>query len=127
LKFLFVLEILIIIIIAGFIGFKKIKDKVVEKAADQMMETVITNQAREMGATDEEIKEVLDRVSEEDKETVETIVQNHMDGDVISQGITYIQNGDIEGLEHLATEELSQEEMEELMELYDKYKDEIEY
>ena len=121
-KIVFTLELIALIAILVYLGKSKIEDVVVEKAADTIVETVITDQAKKMGASDAEVQQVLEQVTEEDKQVVEEIVINHMDSDVISKGTEYLESGDIEGLKQYASETLSPEEIDELMELYDKYK-----
>jgi len=122
-KVIIIIELIVLIALLLYFGKSKIKDVVVKKTSEKIVESVIVNQAKQSGASEEEIQKVLDTVSEEDKEKVEEIVQNHMDSDVVTQGTEYLQNGDIEGLKQFASEELSPEETQELMELYEKYKD----
>lgn len=125
-KVILILELLLLVGLIVYYGKTKLKEVVVKQAADQVVETIVTNQAKQMGASDEEIKQVLEQVSEEDKQAVEDIVINHLDSEVISQGTEYLEKGDIEGLKQYASEELSQEEIQQLMGLYEKYKDTIE-
>lgn len=119
------IEILILIALLIYFGKTKLKQVVVEKTTDKVIESVITEQVKQMGASEEEINEVLDKVSDDDKQAVEDIITNHLDSETINKGTEYIKSGDIDGLKDYASQTLTPEETEELMNLYEKYKDVI--
>ena len=120
-KIIFVAELIILVGLGTYYAGTKVKETVVNKATEQIVESAITYQAKQMGASEEEVQKVLDQISEEDKQVALEIVTDHLDSDAISKGTQYIENRDIEGLKQYASEELSPEEVQTLLSLYEKY------
>ncbi len=67
------------------------------------------------------VKEVVDSMSEEDKDTVTEIIADNVSIDSISDVQSYISSGDSAGLMKYAQENLSEEEQAELLEIMAKY------
>ena len=103
-----------------YLGSGFVKKKVEDKAAE-----VIVNQ---MAASDTTLpdgksaKDVYDSMSNEDKEKVQAIVDDHLDAKTASDIQSYVTSGDTEGLKDYAEQNLSDEEQQELLEMYNKYK-----
>ena len=87
-----------------------------EKAVD-----VITKNADKIAGGNEDVKKVIESISEEDKEVITEIIENHMDAETATEVMGYVQEGDQAALMEYATENLSPEEIMELMEMYGKY------
>ena len=62
-------------------------------------------------------------MSDEDKEVVTEIIENHIDAETATEIMEYVNNGDKAALMEYAGENLSADEMMELMEMYGKYSD----
>ena len=60
-------------------------------------------------------------MSEEDKEVVTEIVENHMDAESVTEVMGYVSEGDKDGLMRYAAENLTPEEIAKLAEMYGKY------
>lgn len=123
-KVIIVLSVLAILIALLFTFGKK---KVVQVATDAVAKEAIKKVVEESGLsiTDEEVEEALESVDEKDKEVIYNIVEEHLDQETLDKSIEYVKRGDINSLEKFARDELSDEEIEQLKGLYEKYKDQI--
>lgn len=74
---------------------------------------------------DADTEELLNYMDEEDQELIEDIVNNHISVNTISDVFSYIADGDIAGLKKYAKNSLTDDELEQLKEIYEKYQDEI--
>ena len=92
------------------------KSKIAEKTVD-----VITDNVDKIAGDNPEVKEMMESLSEEDKETVTEIISEHMDTETVTEVMEYVNEGDKEGLINYAVENLSPEEISELMEIYGRY------
>ena len=108
--------ILIFINVALPIVKEKAKEKIAEKTVD-----VITDNVDKIAGENPEVKEMMESLSEEDKETVAEIISEHMDTETVTEVMEYVNEGDKEGLINYAVENLSPEEISELMEIYGRY------
>ncbi len=109
---------IVILLFINF-AFPVIKEKTKKVAADKAVDVIIDN-ADKVSGGNEQVKEILENLSDEDKETVSEIIENHMDQETITEVMGYVKEGDQESLIKYAAENLTLEEMEELMEIYDK-------
>ena len=95
---------------------KKSKANPVTKAiVGEAMDTYIKN------TSNEQVKEIAESMSEEDKDTVTEIIANNVSLDSIPEVQSYISGGDKEGLMEYAQDNFSEEEVEELKEIMSKY------
>ena len=62
-------------------------------------------------------------MSDEDKEVVTGIIENHMDAKTVTEIMGYVNDGDKAALMEYVNENLSTDEVMELMEMYGKYSD----
>lgn len=67
-------------------------------------------------------QEILDIMSDTDRETVDQIITNHMSAETMKEATSYITSGDTAGLKQFAKDRLTASEMEQIRELYKKYK-----
>ena len=93
----------------------------VKKVAAQKTVDIITENAEKIAASNPEVAEILDSLTEEDKEVVSEIIENHMDNESISEVMEYVKDGNQEELIKYATENLTPEEMTELIGIYGKH------
>ena len=93
----------------------------VKKAAAEKTVEVLTENAAKVAGEDSKVTQVLENMSEEDKEVVTEIVENHMDAESVTEVMGYVNDGDKDGLMRYAAENLSPEELAQLAELYGKY------
>lgn len=112
-----IIIILIILVTLG-LGFKfLIYDKLMDKATDKVTTEVLTT----IGATDEEVQNVLNSMSDSDRAAIEGIIQDHASPSSIKEISSYIRNNDTEALSEYADNNLSDAEKVQLYELYSKY------
>lgn len=109
----------IVILLLINYAFPYIKSKTKQVAADKAVDVIIDN-ADKVSGGNEQVQEILENLSDEDKEKVSEILENHMDQETISEVMEYVKEGDQESLLKYAAENLTLEEMTELMEIYDK-------
>ena len=85
--------------------------------------TVIEKVAASSGVsvTSKEVEEVLNSMDPEDQEKLNSIIEENVDSDTLSTVTSYISNGDIESAAEYVQDNLSEENVEDLQELYDKY------
>ena len=102
------------------IALPMLKDSVKHAAAEKTVD-IITEHADKIAADNPKVAEAIENMSEEDKEVVTQIVENHMDPEEVAEVTGYINDGDKEGLMKYAVENLTPEELAQLAELYSKY------
>lgn len=115
--------ILVCVIVLG--GGYLFRDKVKEKAASVIGNQVVEKAAESLGIPSEQAQEILNSMSDEDKQTVTDIVSNHMDSQTISKAQQYVKDGDVAGAKEFAESELSPDEQNELKGIAQKYADQI--
>ncbi len=110
----------IVILIFINYGLPLLKQEVSHVAAKKTVD-VITEHADKIAQDNPEVAQVLESLSEEDKETVTEIISEHMDTETVTEVMEYVEEGNKEALVEYATENLSPEEIEELIKIYGKY------
>ncbi len=110
------------VVILLFVKFAlpMLKSSAKKVAAEKTVDVLIEN-ADKISGGNEQVTQVLESMTEEDKEIVSEIIENHMDAESVSEVMEYVNDGDKEGLMKYATENLTPEEIEKLAELYGKY------
>ena len=116
----FLIAAIVIILIAYFVALPKIKSKAADVVAEKLMESQIASDAQ--AATGADAREILDAMDEQDKETVNDIITNHMSAETMKEASSYITSGDTAGLKQYAKDTLTASELEQIKELYNKYK-----
>ncbi len=89
---------------------KSVAKTIVDKAVDQYA-----------GNASSEVKEILDSVSEEDKDRVTDIMIDNISIEDIPDVESYISNKDVNGLKDYAKEKLTEEDYSELTGILEKY------
>ncbi|SHI80304.1 hypothetical protein SAMN02745229_03656 [Butyrivibrio fibrisolvens DSM 3071] len=96
-----------------------LKKKAVNYAVSNVIEQVAASSG--VSVTSEEVEEVLNSMDPEDQEKLNTIIEENVDSEAVSTISSYVSNGDMESAAEYVQENLSEENVEDLQELYDKY------
>ena len=120
-------KVMITVIILGIVAWlfityalPGVKKKTAEVAADKTID-IITDNAEKISGGNPEVAEMLESLSEQDKETVKKIMSDHMDAETVTEVMGYVKDGDKEALIDYAQENLSPLEIAELLKIYGKY------
>lgn len=122
------IALLVIIVAVGSAGVVFAKDKAVAYAKDYTMQEIIKSNLPD-NVSDEQVQKVATQVqdvmSEEDKETVDKMIESKMTTSNVTKAIDYATSGDLSGLKSYAQSILSEEEQQELVDMYRSYGDEM--
>lgn len=108
-----------------------IKSAVNRKVTEQVMEQAIQKALESSGDPDAaaKAKEIVSSIDEEDMREAEAIVQKYADGDTLSDLVSIAGNGvnneTIEQVKEYIQENVSEEDMRKLQELYRKYEKKV--
>ena len=116
----FLIAIVIILLVGYFVALPKIKTKAAGIVAEKLLESQISSDASAIAGVN--AQEILDAMSDTDRETVDQIITNHMSAETMKEATSYITSGDTAGLKQYAKDTLTASEMEQIRELYNKYK-----
>ena len=116
----FLIAIVIILLVGYFVALPKIKTKAAGVVAEKLLESQISSDASAIAGVN--AQEILDAMSDTDRETVDQIISNHMSAETMKEATSYITSGDTAGLKQYAKDTLTASEMEQIRELYNKYK-----
>lgn len=105
--------VLILLVILGFGAYFFLYQPVKEKAAAQLYD-----QAASSFPLDPSSESAYESLTDDQKETVQNIVMNHVDGEALSVYREYQESGDASVLKDYAMNELSQEEIDQLLAIY---------
>jgi hypothetical protein len=114
---------LIVLCVAAMIFIRLLAPTVkheAKKIAAEKTVDVITEKIDTIAADNPEVKEIVNNLSEEDKQVVTDIITEHMDTETMSEVMEYVGNKDKEGLMKYAKENLSEEELEQLIDIFGK-------
>lgn len=116
----FLIAIVIILLIGYFVALPKIKTKAAGVVAEKLLESQISSDNSAIAGIN--AQEILDAMSDSDRATVDQIITNHMSADTMKEASSYITSGDTAGLKQYAKDTLTASELEQIKELYNKYK-----
>ncbi len=116
----FLIAIVIILLVGYFVALPKIKTKAAGVVAEKLLESQISSDASAIAGVN--AQEILDAMSDTDRETVDQIITHHMSAETMKEATSYITSGDTAGLKQYAKDTLTESEMEQIRELYNKYK-----
>lgn len=108
--------------------FDGMKNKVKDIISEQVTEKALENIFRELDDSEaaEKAKEIINTMGEEDKEELKNIVGKYANKETVSEVIEMIGSGTESSLEQAKEyleETVSEEDIQKLQELYEKYKD----
>ena len=119
----FLVAIVIILLVSYFVALPKIKTKATGIVAEKLLESQITSDTSAIAGVN--AQEILDAMSDTDRATVDQIITNHMSADTMKEASSYITSGDTAGLKQFAKDTLTASELEQIKELYNKYKGQV--
>ena len=119
----FLFAIVIILLVSYFVALPKIKTKATGIVAEKLLESQITSDTSAIAGVN--AQEILDAMSDTDRATVDQIITNHMSADAMKESSSYITSGDTAGLKQFAKDTLTASELEQIKELYNKYKGQV--
>ena len=119
----FLFAIVIILLVGYFVALPKIKTKAAGVIAEKLLESQITSDTSAIAGVN--AQEILDAMSDTDRATVDQIITNHMSADTMKEASSYITSGDTAGLKQFAKDTLTASELEQIKELYNKYKGQV--
>ena len=91
--------------------------------AEKLLESQITSDTSAIAGVN--AQEILDVMNDTDRATVDQIITNHMSADTMKEASSYITSGDTAGLKQFAKDTLTASELEQIKELYNKYKGQV--
>lgn len=114
--------IVMIIVIIGMFSYSKIK-----KAAETKLTEIAINQViKQQTGEDVDVQKVIDQMSEEDAQTANELIDKYATDDTISDVVSEYQSGDMSAVESYLKENVDSSDVDQLTELYEKYKDSVE-
>ena len=119
----FLFAIVIILLVSYFVDLPKIKTKAAGVVAEKLLESQITSDTSAIAGVN--AQEILDAMNDTDRATVDQIITNHMSADTMKEASSYITSGDTAGLKQFAKDTLTASELEQIKELYNKYKGQV--
>ena len=119
----FLFAIVIILLVSYFVALPKIKKKATGIVAEKLLEAQITSDTSAIAGVN--AQEILDAMNDTDRATVDQIITNHMSADTMKEASSYITSGDTAGLKQFAKDTLTASELEQIKELYNKYKGQV--
>ena len=119
----FLFAIVIILLVSYFVALPKIKTKATGIVAEKLLESQITSDTSAIAGVN--AQEILDAMSDTDRATVDQIITIHMSADTMKEASSYITSGDTAGLKQYAKDTLTASELEQIKELYNKYKGQV--
>lgn len=119
----FLFAIVIILLVSYFVALPKIKTKATGIVAEKLLESQITSDTSAIAGVN--AQEILDAMSDTDRATVDQIITNHMSADAMKEASSYITSADTAGLKQFAKDTLTASELEQIKELYNKYKGQV--
>lgn len=119
----FLIAIVIILLVGYFVALPKIKTKAAGVVAEKLLESQITSDTSAIAGVN--AQEILDAMNDTDRATVDQIITNHMSADTMKEASSYITSGDTAGLKQYAKDTLTASELEQIKELYNKYKGQV--
>ena len=117
----FLIAIVIILLVSYFVAL--LKTKAAGVVAEKLLESQITSDTSAIAGVN--AQEILDSMNDTDRATVDQIITNHMSADTMKEASSYITSGDTAGLKQFAKDTLTASELEQIKELYNKYKGQV--
>ena len=82
----------------------------------------MTELANDESGTGQEAQEIYDSMTQEEKDSLNRMVEDKMDTKTIKEVKEYVEAGDREGLKAYVKESFSDSDIQEMREIYEKYK-----
>ena len=114
-KGLIVLIVVLVILVAAI----KAKEKVTSAVAEKMIEEQVQNDST---GQLQNAQDIYNSMSEEDKQTVNDMIESKVSPQTISDVSKYAKDQDKEGLKQYVKEKFTESEIRQMKDLYNKYK-----
>ena len=123
-KGLIVLIVVLVILVAAIWAGKtfvydKAKEKVISAVAEKMIEEQVQNDST---GQLQNAQDIYNSMSEEDKQTVNDMIESKVSPQTISDVSKYAKDKDKEGLKQYVKEKFTESEIRQMKDLYNKYK-----
>ena len=122
-KGLIVLIVVLVILVATWAGktfvYDKAKEKVTSAVAEKMIEEQVQNDST---GQLQNAQDIYNSMSEEDKQTVNDMIESKVSPQTISDVSKYAKDQDKEGLKQYVKEKFTESEIRQMKDLYNKYK-----
>lgn len=122
-KLIGVIILLIVIIVIGlilrFVVYDKAKAKITSAIATKLLEEQMLEGVSQQQV--ETAQQIYDSLSNEDRGKVEDLIESKVDAKTVADVSTYLKNNDKEGLKEYVKSTFSEQEIQEIRDLYQKY------
>ena len=123
-KGLIVLIVVLVILVAAIwagktFDYDKAKEKVTSAVAEKMIEEQVQNDST---GQLQNAQDIYNSMSEEDKQTVNDMIESKVSPQTISDVSKYAKDQDKEGLKQYVKEKFTESEIRQMKDLYNKYK-----
>ncbi|MGN0292293.1 MAG: hypothetical protein ACI4C5_10175 [Lachnospiraceae bacterium] len=122
-KLIGVIILLIVIIVIGlilrFVVYDKAKAKITSAIATKLLEEQMPEGVSQQQV--ETAQQIYDSLSNEDRGKVEDLIESKVDAKTVADVSTYLKNNDKEGLKEYVKSTFSEQEIQEIRDLYQKY------
>lgn len=122
-KLIGVIILLIVIIVIGlilrFVVYDKAKAKITSAIATKLLEEQMPEGVSQQQV--ETAQQIYDSLSNEDRGKVEDLIESKVDAKTVADVSTYLKNNDKEGLKEYVKSTFSEQEIQEIKDLYQKY------
>ena len=123
-KGLIVLIVVLVILVAATwagktFAYDKAKEKVTSAVAEKMIEEQVQNDST---GQLQNAQDIYNSMSEEDKQTVNDMIESKVSPQTISDVSKYAKDQDKEGLKQYVKEKFTESEIRQMKDLYNKYK-----
>lgn len=109
----------VLVVLVKLLVYEPVKKQVAEKVVQKMIETELE---RDDSAVGEDAQEIYNAMTDEEKDTLTQMAEDKMNVQTIKEVKDYIDAGDREGLKAYAKEQFTEGEIEQIKDLYQKYK-----
>lgn len=122
-KFMILLIVIAIILIIGLVLRVTVYDKAKAKITSAIATKIFEEQIPDGVSSDqvEQAQQIYDSMSEADKDTVDNLIDNKLNPGTISDVSGYLKNNDKEGLKEYVKDSFSEQEIQQMKDLYQKY------
>ncbi|MEG0961397.1 MAG: hypothetical protein RSD28_06590 [Lachnospiraceae bacterium] len=121
-----------LILIAGisavFLGKDYIISGVKEKAVKELSKQLIKFQMEQqisVGEKSVNVSEIINHMEKEDVQAVTDIAEKYVSTENIQDAVDMVKDGDVSDLQEYAKENLTEQDIQELQDIYEKYKNQI--
>lgn len=118
--FIFLIIIVVIGLVLRFVVYDKAKAKITSAIATKLLEEQIPEGVSQQQV--ETAQQIYDSLSNEDKGKVEDMIESKVDAKTVADVSTYLKNNDKEGLKEYVKSTFSEQEIQEIKDLYQKYR-----